>query len=238
MIASGGVQPAGGFSKCGRTRDMPLSEREKEELAKKIEQQREDMWKGQATSERGTRKKRWRKKTEEILESQHERREVEQAPEYPQELEEIEQAPEYPQKREEAEQIPEPHHHVIADEPVEERREVEQPPEEQSETEELAEKIRQQRRTVWQGKPEVKGRKKKKPRTTRSVRRVVPHQQESESSEKSPADERKAKEKSRDHKSKVPTLKLALIVVIGLIGAIAIGIAIGYVVAIKDLIKI
>ena len=118
--------------------------------------------------------------------------------------------------------------------PIEELKEVEQPLErvKEREKEELAEKIKQQRRTVWRGEPAARSKRKK--RKFRSTRRVLDYQQETEPTEQSAenrSNEQETKEKSRDYQSKAPTLKLAVIVILGLIGAIAIGVTIGYLVA-------
>ena len=180
---------------------MPLDEREREELAKKINQQRRAMWKGQVTKGRQTGKKREANKAEESS---------------------------IPQP------TVDPGYQTVEEEPTEELKEVEQTPVEIKKTdrEELAEKIKQQRRTVWKGEPETRARRKKQ--ESRSNRRVLDYQQETEPIEQlvpNPIDEPMAKEKSRDYQSKAPTLKLAVIVILGLIGAIAVGVTIGYLVA-------
>lgn len=180
---------------------MPLDEREREELAKKINQQRRAMWKGQVTKGRQTRKKREAKK---------------------------------PKGSSDLQPTIDTSYQVAEAEPTEELEEVEQPLEEikKSDREELAEKIKQQRRDVWKGEPETRARRKKQ--KSRSSKRVLDYQQETEPIEQpisNPIGEPIAKEKSRDYKSKAPTLKLAVIVILGLIGAIAIGVTIGYLVA-------
>ena len=58
---------------------MPLSERERAELAKKINQQRRSMWKGQVSKERQTKKKRKEEKRPSEPQEKHEK--IEQAPE-------------------------------------------------------------------------------------------------------------------------------------------------------------
>ncbi len=118
-------------------------------------------------------------------------------------------------------------------------REGEYMPLDERERAELAKKINQQRRTVWRGEPAARSKRKK--RKLRSARRVLDYQQEIEPTEQSTANqsnERETKEKSRNRRSKVPTLKLAIIVILSLIGAIAIGIAIGYFAASRNLINI
>jgi hypothetical protein len=105
--------------------------------------------------------------------------------------------------------------------------EVEQPIEKQQkrEKEELTEKIKEQRRSVWKGEPTDKRRTKKR---ERKKTKPVSDRQSNRSKEK----------KDKDARSSVPTLRLALLVVIGLIAAIMIGVAIGYLAAVRDLIKI
>ncbi|MFC1718946.1 hypothetical protein ACFL6S_35170 [Candidatus Poribacteria bacterium] len=192
---------------------MPLDERERAELAKKINQQRRSMWKGQVTKDERDGKK--REKVEQDLKPQ--------------------------QTHEEVQQISEPPNQMMEEKSVEEIKEVEQPLErvKEGEKEELAEKIKQQRRTVWRGEPAAKSKRKK--RELRSTRRVLDYQQEIKPTEQStanPPNERETKEKSRDYRSKVPTLKLAIIVILSLIGVIAIGVVIGYLAASRDLINI
>lgn len=190
---------------------MPLDEREREELAKKINQQRRAMWKGQVTKERRTKEKRRKE----------------------------EQPPETQQQDEGIAQTPEPLSQAVEEDPQKEPGRIEQLPErvKEREKEELAEKIRQQRRAVWRGKPEARSKRKK--RGPGSAKRVLNYQQEIEPAEQRDVNQpNKPKEKSRDYKSKAPTLKLALIVILGLIGAIAIGVAIGYIAASRGLINI
>jgi Flp pilus assembly protein TadB len=121
------------------------------------------------------------------------------------------------------------------------------------EKEELAKKIKEQRRAVWKG--ETKSRNQKRARrdftTARrisdqdqgreKVRLYLERQQEKESVELSfeqPSDIQRMKRKSRDSRLKVPALKLALLVIIGLIAAILLGVGIGYLVAVRNWISI
>ncbi len=180
---------------------MPLDEREREELAKKINQQRRAMWKGQVTKGSQTEKKQGGQKTKEGIPAQP---------------------------------TVDPGYRTSEEEPAGELKEVEQSLKEikEREKEELAKKIKQQRETVWNGEPETRGTQKKQ--RSRSNRRVLDYQQETkaiEQPESNPIDEPVAKEKSRDYKSKAPTLKLAVTVILGLVGTIAIGVAIGYLIA-------
>jgi|GEM_PF-1886271 len=176
---------------------MPLNEREKRELAKKIEEQRRSMWKGEATDKRRTKKRRERKKTKLLSERQQDHEEIEQTLESPYQITE---------EREEAKQI------------LEKQRE--------SEKEELAEKIKEQRRSMWKGEVTDKRRTKKQKR--KKTKPALDRQSNTP----------KSRRRGEDVQSKVPTLKLAFLVIIGLIAAIIIGVAIGYLVAIHDLIKI
>lgn len=181
---------------------MPLTEREREELARKINQQRRAMWKGQTTDELQAKKEQKPEKNAPTIERQ--------------------------KKQIEPEQTPEPYHQVGEKEPIEKH--------EESKKEKLAKKIKQQRRAVWGGKPDAKSKTNK--RKSRSVKKILERHQEPEPIKQNQLNERRAKAKSRDYQSKAPTLKLALLVIIGLIGMIAIGITIGYLAAVRDLIKI
>lgn len=177
---------------------MPLDEREKEELAKKIMEQRRAVWKGEATDKRRTEKRRERKKTKPVLDRQQDREEIEQTLESPYRI-------------------------------AEEREEVEQTSEKQQEREkeELIEKIKEQRRSIWKGEMTDKRRTKKK-RERKKTKPVLDRQ----------SNRPKARKKGKDAQSSVPTLRLALLVIIGLIAAIIIGMTIGYLAAVRDLIKI
>ncbi len=164
------------------------------------------MWKGQATKDRPTKSK--------------------------QEPEKVEQPIEQQQEYEEVKQAPESYDQLVEAEPAEEYIEIKQPPKRVSEKEELAKKVKEQRESVWSGEPEVKSKQKK--RKSRSTRRVLDYQQDTKPAESLPVkqtNEPEAKKKSRDYKPKAPTLKLAIIVMLGLVGAIAIGVTIGYLVA-------
>jgi predicted ribonuclease toxin of YeeF-YezG toxin-antitoxin module len=176
---------------------MPLSEREKKELAKKIAEQRRSVWKGEVTDKPRNKKRRERKKTMPVLDRQQDREEIEQTLEFPYQITE---------ECEETKQI------------LEEQRE--------SEKEELAEKIKEQRRSMWKGEVTDKRRAKKQER--KKTKPALDRQSNTP----------RSRGKSKDVQSKVPTLKLAFLVIIGLIAAIIMGVAIGYLVAIHDLIKI
>ena len=196
---------------------MPLTEREKEELARKIDQQRKAMWKGQPTSERQTK--------------------TEQSPEKSEETSKPKQEPEI------AKQTPKSDYHAVESEIVDRPDETKPTLKEQSqdEKEELAKKIKQQRRAVWKGKPEPRS---KRPKSARSVDRALYNQKKPELAEHPAIDHseqqetQETEEESKEYQSKAPPLKLALIVIIGLIGAIALGIAIGYIAVVRDLINV
>ena len=180
---------------------MPLTEREKEELARKIDQQRKAMWEGQTTrklDEQTTRKP----------DEQTTRKSDEQT------------------TRKSDEQTT--------------RKSDEQKAKEQSQDErkELAKKIKQQRRAVWKGEPESRS---KRPKSGRSIDRVLYDQKEAELAEQHAidhSDQQETEEESKEYRSKAPPLKLALIVIIGLLGAIALGIAIGYIAVVRNLINV
>ena len=193
---------------------MPLTEHEREELAKKIDQQRKAMWKGQTTGDRQTKNKRSPEKDDGTLKRQQKPQEVEQASEL--------------------------YYHVAEDEVIDEPDEVEPPSKEQrqDEREELAKKIKQQRRAIWKGEPATRS---KEPKSARSISKALHRQEESESAEQqatSHSNQQETEEKNREYRSKAPHLKLALIVIISLIGAIALGVAIGYFVAARGLINV
>jgi len=175
---------------------MSIDEREKKELAKKIAEQRRSMWKGEATSKYRTKKK--RKKTKPVLDRQQDREAIEQTPESPYQI-------------------------------AQERSEVGQALEEQQELEreELARKVKEQRRSVWKG--DVTNRRRTKKKRERKKTKPVQELQ---------SNRPKAKRQVKDVQSKIPSLKLALLVIIGLIAAILMGVAIGYLVAVHDLVKI
>jgi hypothetical protein len=176
---------------------MHLDEGEKRELAKKIEEQRRSMWKGQATDKRRTKKRRERKKTKPVLYRQQEREEIEQPLESPYQITE---------EREEAEQALQG--------------------QQRSEKEELAKKIEEQRRSMWKG--EVTDRRRTKKKQKRKKNKPALNRQ---------SNRPKTKRKGKDVESKIPTLKLAFLVIIGLIAAIIAGVAIGYLAAVHDLIR-
>ncbi len=108
-----------------------------------------------------------------------------------------------------------------------------------SEEKELERKIAEQRRAMWQGQPDT-GRERKR-RESKMVEEALHQQQESERTEDTleyQVDDTKPKRKQRNTGPRIPSLKLALLVIIGLIGAIIIGVAIGYLAAARNLIKI
>ena len=148
-------------------------------------------------------------------------------------------------------------------------------PLDEREKRELAEKIAEQRKSVWKGEVSTK-RDKKKGKEPNQIERTLDRQQGHEkiqetleprysTGHKDFAEERKeiqqfpeqrrehesikqtsgrrsdkpkSKRKSRNSRSSVPTLKLALLMIIGLIASIIMGVAIGYLIAVRDLIKI
>ena len=60
---------------------MVLDEREKEELAKKITEQRKSVWKGEVTPKRRAKKKQARKDAERVPDRQQEHEDAERTPE-------------------------------------------------------------------------------------------------------------------------------------------------------------
>ena len=119
----------------------------------------------------------------------------------------------------------------------------------------LAEKIKEQRRAMWKGEVTTRSRTKRK-RDLRGARRVSDRQKEHEEVgqdlepfiDKDSVEEPREGEQVSDHQSNdpeakredssaqslIPTLKLALLVMIGLIAAILLGVAIGYLAAVRD----
>lgn len=193
---------------------MVLDEREKEELAKKITEQRKSVWKGEVTPKRRAKKRQERKKAEQV--------------------------PDRQQEHEEVEQIPEPHSGVVDDDSVEEHEEVKQSLDQPQERErnELAKKVMEQRRATWKGAAGAGSRTR---RASENAERILRRHQEIERTQQKleqQPDEPKVKKKRRNVQSRVPSLKLALLVMIGLIAAITIGVAIGYLAATHDLLKI
>lgn len=195
---------------------MPLDEREKEELAKKIMDQRRAMWKGETATKRPTKKGRESRKSKRVLDSQ--------------------------QKHEEVKQAPTPYQEVADDDSAGEHEGIERTSEseDEREREELIKKIVEQRRGVWKGQTAVQTRTKRSQESKRT-KKTLDRQKEHEKVEQTLArhsDKPRARRKDENIQSRVPSLKLALLVIVGLIAAIAMGVAIGYLVAIRDLIKI
>jgi len=125
------------------------------------------------------------------------------------------------------------------------------------EKEELAKKIKEQRRTVWKGEAESRSPTKnptKRRWDFRKARRISDQEQgqekvklyserqqqreKTEQSPEKPLDRPRTKKKSRDSRLKVPALKLALLVIIGIIAAILLGVGIGYLVATRSWLSI
>jgi hypothetical protein len=274
---------------------MPLDEREKEQLAKRIKEQRRAMWKGEAKTkrpkkkqenkaeasfstpnhestiqmwerQRGIRKTKRRSESQKTRkpESRQEHRKVEQTsePRYgtiADSMQEHNAAGRMPAPPNEVEQASEPRYGTIADS-IQERNaagrmpalpnEVEQASaiqDERAKTE-LAEKIEEQRRAMWRGESKAASRTKRREskKSSPTLKRgdlgtpVLARQQEHGRAEQT-LDQQLDKPKARENRGfrlNVPTLKLALLVIIGLIAAIIIGVAVGYVAAVRDLIKI
>lgn len=127
---------------------MPLDKREREELAKKIMEQRRSTWKGEATVKRPPKKKLERKKTEQTSGRQRKYRKTvpasdrQQKHEEPkegskpdhwivdgkpaEERREVKQISDRQQERKEPEQTSELHYRIIDEKPVEKREEVKQ----------------------------------------------------------------------------------------------------------------
>ena len=166
---------------------MSLNESKKRELAKKIEEQRKTVWKGEAASKRRIRKRREYKKTGSVSEHQQEYSEDAQASET------------YRSVRD---------YNSARDETAAEQNQA-QPQE--PENDDLKKKIAEQRRATWQGEVTSRRRMKKK---------------------------RKTAGPDSELQSKLPRLKIALLLILGLVFAIALGVAIGYLLASHDLIKI
>ena len=110
----------------------------------------------------------------------------------------------------------------------------------ETEKDELARKIGEQRKAVWRGQTAARrgARKRRERERNESApeRRREPAEVEHTSVHQ--LGEMEAERKSSGVQSRVPALKIALLAIVGLISAIIIGIAIGYLVAIHDLIKI
>lgn len=131
-------------------------------------------------------------------------------------------------------------------------------PLDEREKKELAKRIKEQRRAMWKGEVATRSRTKKR-RDLRGARRVPDHQeehqeagqhseshretvgedsveehQESEQVSDRQSDEPEARRKDSIAQSNIPPLRLALLVMIGLIAAILIGVAVGYLAAVRD----
>lgn len=126
------------------------------------------------------------------------------------------------------------------------------------EKKELAKKIREQRRSIWKGettsgsrtanrgKPRDSGRDPQQEQTSESHKNFVegdeeasPALQDTLSTElTSDAQAGEAKSRIRDTILKPPKIGLALLVIIGLIAAMSLGAAIGYLLASMNLIKL
>lgn len=126
-------------------------------------------------------------------------------------------------------------------------------PLDEREKKELAKRIKEQRSAMWKG--EVKSRSQtKKKRDIKTARRIPDHEQgrerirqyserqqddrTTEQSSEQLSRRPRIKKKSRDNKSKIPALKLALLVIIGLIAAILLGVGAGYLAAVRDWIPV
>ena len=110
----------------------------------------------------------------------------------------------------------------------------------ESEKDELARKIGEQRKAVWKGQTGTRRGVRKRRERERSkvapVRRRERAEVEQTSSQQ--LGEMKAERRGSGVRSRVPALKIALLTIVGIISAIIVGIAIGYLVAIHDLIDI
>lgn len=126
-------------------------------------------------------------------------------------------------------------------------------PLDEREKKELAKKIKEQRSAMWSGEAKTKNETKKK-RDIKTARRIPDHEQGREKirqySERQQDDKTteqsseqlsrrpRIKKKSRDNQSKIPALKLALLVIIGLIAAILLGVGIGYLASVRNWIPV
>lgn len=128
------------------------------------------------------------------------------------------------------------------------------------EKEELAKKIREQRRSIWKGettssrrpanrgKPEDSEQDPQQERTPESYKNLMEGDEEAspilqdtlstELTSDTRTDEAKPKSRIRGTILKPPRIGLALLVIIGLIAALILGAAIGYLLASLDLIKV
>lgn len=128
------------------------------------------------------------------------------------------------------------------------------------EKKELAKKIREQRRSVWKGettsgrrtsnrgKPRDSGRDPQQEQTSESHKNFVESEEKAspalqdtfstELTSDAQTTEAKSKSRIRDTILKPPRIGLALLVMIGLIAALILGAAIGYLLASLDLIKL
>lgn len=126
-------------------------------------------------------------------------------------------------------------------------------PLDEREKKELAKRIKEQRSAMWKGEVKTRSQTKKK-RDIKTARRIPDHEQgrekvrqyserqqddkKTEQSLEQPSGRPRIKKKSRDSQSKIPALKLALLVIIGLITAILLGVGIGYLAAVRDWIPV
>jgi hypothetical protein len=189
---------------------MPLDEREKKELEKKIKAQRRSMWKGEVTSENRIRRSGEKREARPISRDQQEYGKETAA-----------------QRGSAWKEAAAARNRVRAELEI---REDELVPDDQQKSEEakLASKIVEQRKFMWEGQASSK-REKKKKRGSKKTQVIINERQ---------SDEPGVKRKERDTRSSVPSLKLALIVIISFIGAVILGISIGYLAAVRDLINI
>lgn len=106
-------------------------------------------------------------------------------------------------------------------------------PLDEREKKELAEKIKEQRRAVWSGKVRAKRRTKNR-RDLKTARLVLDHQKHKAVEQVSAhqSDEPQAEREDSGVQSNIPTLKVALLVMIGLIAAILMGVTVGYLAAV------
>jgi hypothetical protein len=194
---------------------MPLDEREKRELEERIRNQRRAMWKGEVKDKTQAKKKLRRTKASPVLRDPQRDEEARQILEKRLGTEKEETAGIVTKSRRSLGRHSARNGSKVvqSDDRLrsmpEDRRayeEIERVPAKQQEREktELERKIKEQRRSVWNG------------RTGTELER----------------------RKGRETPSRIPSLKLALIVIISLIGAVMIGIAIGYLAAVRDLINI
>ena len=195
--------------------DMPLDEREKKELEERIRNQRRAMWKGEVKDKNQVKKKLRSTKTSPALRDQQRDEEARQT------LEKRIGA----EKKETANTATKPRRslrrHLARNGPkmVQSDERVRSIPEDHRAYEEVERvPVKQQERD-----------KKELAKKVKEQRRSVWSGRTGNELER---------KKGRDIPSRIPSLKLALIVIISLIGAVLIGITIGYLAAVRDLINI